>query len=76
MTIVVSLLTGGEKDEAVLREVDRIHGWRDYNSERYNGKLFPLGCAALALFLMVWSAMPNNVPPSPTASTTTNVAQR
>ena len=62
VTIVVSLATGGEKNEKVLREVDRIHGWLDYRPERYNGKLFPVCCAALALALMVWSAMPPSAP--------------
>ncbi len=62
VTIVVSLVTGGEKNEKVLREVDRIHGWLDYSPERYNGKLFPVCCAALALALMVWSAMPPSAP--------------
>ena len=59
VTVVVSMLTGGEKDEKILREVDRIHGWKDYDSARYNGKLFPLGVAAIALAMMVWSAMPD-----------------
>lgn len=59
VTVVVSMLTGGEKDEKILREVDRIHGWKDYHPARYNGKLFPLGVAAIALALMVWSAMPD-----------------
>jgi len=58
-TVVVSLLTGGEKDERILREVDRIHGWRDYHPDRYNGKAFPFACAAIALALMIWSAMPD-----------------
>ena len=58
-TVVVSLATGGEKDERVLREIDYIHGWNDYDPRRYNGKAFPLGCAAIALALMVWSAMPD-----------------
>jgi cation/acetate symporter len=57
--VVVSMLTGGEKNEAILREIDRIHGWRDYDPRRYNGKAFPLGCAAIALALMIWSAMPD-----------------
>jgi cation/acetate symporter len=68
VTIVVSMLTGGEKDEKVLREVDRIHGWEGYSPERYNGKLFPMGCAAVALLLMVWSAMPDNPPTAPAAA--------
>ncbi|WP_025323034.1 solute symporter family protein [Deferrisoma camini] len=63
VTIVVSLVTGGEKDERILREVDRIHGWLDYDPARYNGKLFPVACAALALVLMVWSAIPTSAPP-------------
>ena len=58
-TIVVSLATGGEKDEKILREIDRIHGWNDYDPRRYNGKAFPLACAAVALALMIWSAMPD-----------------
>jgi cation/acetate symporter len=59
VTVVVSMLTGGEKDEKILREVDRIHGWKDYDTARYNGKLFPLGVAAISLALMIWSAMPD-----------------
>lgn len=62
VTVVVSFLTGGEKDETVLREVDRIHGWDYYDPRRYNGKAFPVGCAAAALALMVWSAMPDSAP--------------
>ena len=58
-TVVVSLATGGEKNEAVLREVDRIHGWRDYDPRRYNGKAFPLSVAAISLALMIWSASPD-----------------
>ena len=58
-TIVVSLATGGEKDERVLRQIDNIHGWADYHPRRYNGKAFPLSCAAIALALMIWSAMPD-----------------
>ncbi|NBC31161.1 MAG: hypothetical protein GVY13_00620 [Alphaproteobacteria bacterium] len=57
--VVVSLLTGGEKDEKILREVDRIHGWKDYDPRRYNGKVFPLTVAAISLALMIWSAMPD-----------------
>jgi len=57
--VVVSMLTGGEKNETILREIDRIHGWRDYDPRRYNGKAFPLGCAAIALALMIWSATPD-----------------
>jgi len=56
--IVISLLTGGEKDEKVRRFVDRIHGWPDYCEERYSGKTFPVGCAVVALGLMIWSMMP------------------
>ena len=58
-TVVVSLATGGEKDERILREIDSIHGWPDYHPRRYNGKAFPLACAAIALALMIWSAMPD-----------------
>ncbi|MGF1641941.1 MAG: cation acetate symporter [Rhodospirillales bacterium] len=58
-TVVVSMVTGGEKDEKILREVDRIHGWRDYDPRRYNGKAFPVAVAAIALAMMVWSAMPD-----------------
>jgi cation/acetate symporter len=77
VTIVVSVITGGEKDERVLREVDRIHGWQTYDPKRYNGKLFPAVVAALALAIMIWSAMPNQpfdleaaglVPPAATAA--------
>jgi cation/acetate symporter len=80
-TVVVSMLTGGEKDETILREVDRIHGWRDYNPDRYNGKAFPLGVAAIALALMVWSAMPDpafqkQAELSPPATQQVTVAQK
>ncbi|MBE0616901.1 MAG: cation acetate symporter [Proteobacteria bacterium] len=68
VTVAVSLLTGGERDERILREVDRIHGWRDYHPERYNGKLFPVSCAVLALALMVWSAMPDAPPKAQAAA--------
>jgi len=68
VVVIVSLLTGGEKDEKILREVDRIHGWGDYDSKRYNGKLFPVGCAVVALALMVWSAMPDKAPPKVVAA--------
>ena len=59
VTVVVSMITGGEKDERILREVDRIHGWQNYDPRRYNGKLFPGTVAVLALLIMIWSAMPN-----------------
>jgi len=59
VTVFVSLLTGGEKDEKILREVDRIHGWQNYDPKRYNGKGFPLVSGAVALALMIWSAMPD-----------------
>ena len=58
-TVVVSLATGGEKDEQILRQIDNIHGWEDYHPRRYNGKAFPVACAAIALALMIWSAMPD-----------------
>ena len=71
VTIVMSLVTGGEKDEEILQEVDRIHGWKDYDPRRYNGK---------ALVLMVWSALPDSPPRPPAAAqgatATTTVAQR
>ncbi len=57
--VVVSMLTGGEKDEEILRTVDRIHGWKTYDPRRYNGKSFPLGVAAIALGMMIWSATPD-----------------
>ena len=70
VTVVVSMLTGGEKDEKILREVDRIHGWKTYDPKRYNGKAFPLGVAAIALALMIWSAMPDTPPPNLQAQAT------
>lgn len=57
--VVVSLLTGGEKDEKVLREIDRIHGWRNYDPKRYSSNTFAIVTAAIALLLMIWSAMPD-----------------
>ena len=82
VTVVVSMLTGGEKNETVLRQVDQIHGWQDYNARRYNGKAFPLGVAALSLALMIWSAMPDPAYQEkaanavPTNAPTTQVATR
>ena len=61
--VAVSMLTGGEKDVRILHQVDRIHGWKTYDEKRYNGKAFPLGVAAIALALMIWSAMPDVAPP-------------
>ena len=79
VTVVVSLITGGEKDEKILREVDRIHGWQNYDSRRYNGKAFPLAVAAIALALMIWSAMPDAAyqaeEETAAASSTVTVAQ-
>ena len=57
--VVVSLLTGGEKDERILREVDRIHGWQNYDARRYSSNTFPLVTAGLAVLIMIWSAMPD-----------------
>ena len=57
--VVVSLLTGGEKNEKILREIDRIHGWQNYNPKRYSSNTFALVTAAFALVLMIWSAMPD-----------------
>ncbi len=57
--VVISLLTGGEKDEKVLREIDRIHGWRNYDPKRYSSNTFAIVTAAIALLLMIWSAMPD-----------------
>ncbi len=58
VTIVLSLITGGEKDEEIRRVVDRIHGWNDYSEERYSGNTFAICCALVALGMMVWSMMP------------------
>ena len=58
VTVVASLVTGGEKDEAILRVVDKIHGWNDYSTERYSGNTFAICCALIALGMMIWSAMP------------------
>ncbi|MGB5062837.1 MAG: cation acetate symporter, partial [Candidatus Competibacter sp.] len=57
--VVVSLLIGGEKNEKILREIDRIHGWQNYDTKRYSSNTFALVTAALALVLMIWSAMPD-----------------
>ncbi len=58
VTVVVSLVTGGEKDEEIRRVVDKIHGWNDYSEERYSGNTFAICCALFALGMMVWSMMP------------------
>jgi cation/acetate symporter len=60
--VVVSLLTGGEKNEAILREVDRIHGWQNYDRRRYSSNTFALVTGGIALALMIWSAMPQEEP--------------
>ena len=57
--VIVSLLTGGEKNEKILREIDRIHGWQNYDPRRYSSNTFALVTAAFALALMIWSAMPD-----------------
>lgn len=57
--VVVSTLTGGEKDEKILREIDRIHGWQNYDPKRYSSNTFAYVTAAIALVLMIWSAMPD-----------------
>ncbi|MBK8906644.1 MAG: cation acetate symporter [Rhodospirillales bacterium] len=75
LVVVVSLLTGGEKDERILREVDRIHGWKNYDPRRYAGKTFALSTGAIALLLMIWSAMPNVVPEAAQASMDRTAAQ-
>jgi len=58
VTVFASLLTGGEKNEEVLRSVDKIHGWKDYSTARYSGNTFAICCGLVALGLMIWSAMP------------------
>lgn len=58
VTIVASLVTGGEKDEEIRRVVDKIHGWTDYSPERYSSNTFAIVCALISLGLMIWSAMP------------------
>ena len=69
--VIVSLLTGGEKNEKILREIDRIHGWQNYDPRRYSSNTFALVTAAFALALMIWSAMPDPTyakkPEAPTA---------
>ena len=57
--VVVSLLTGGERNEKILREIDRIHGWQNYDPRRYSSNTFALVTAAFALALMIWSAIPD-----------------
>ena len=59
VTIVVSLVTGGEKNEEILKVVDRIHGWSNYSAERYSSNTFAICCALVALGVMIWSGMPN-----------------
>jgi len=73
--VIVSLLTGGEKNEKILREIDRIHGWQNYDPRRYSSNTFALVTAAFALALMIWSAMPDATyakkPEAPTAPAAT-----
>ncbi len=60
--VVVSFATGGERNEAILRSVDRIHGWQTTSPDRYSGRVFPLAVATVALAIMVWSALPDVTP--------------
>ncbi|MEZ5601908.1 MAG: hypothetical protein R3F36_13660 [Candidatus Competibacteraceae bacterium] len=68
--VIVSLLTGGEKNEKILREIDRIHGWQNYDPRRYSSNTC-VAIMAFALALMIWSAMPDPTyakkPEAPTA---------
>ncbi|HRF45198.1 MAG TPA: cation acetate symporter [Candidatus Competibacteraceae bacterium] len=76
--VVISLLTGGEKNEKILREIDRIHGWQNYDPKRYSSNTFALVTAAFALALMVWSAIPDPTyakkPEAPAAAATAPAA--
>jgi len=63
--VLVSLITGKipslmdriphEEDK---RMVDRIHGWKVYSEERYNGKTTAYLTMAASLFFMVWTLTP------------------
>ncbi len=52
-TIVVSWLTPPPPEE-VQRSVDVMHGWPDYQPERYNGKGLPITIIVLSVMVMLF----------------------
>lgn len=38
--------------------IDRIHGWGDYDENRYNGMIWPLVLAAVCVFISIWGLQP------------------
>jgi len=51
VTILVSWLTP-PPPESLKRQVDEMHGWKDYDEKRYNGKVLPVTVIVLSLFVM------------------------
>lgn len=44
-----------QEDKAVI---DRIHGWGDYDENRYNGITVPILIAVVCIFITIWGLMP------------------
>ncbi len=38
--------------------IDRIHGWGDYDENRYNGMIWPLVLAVVCVFISIWGLQP------------------
>jgi cation/acetate symporter len=53
VTIVVSWLTPPPA-EALQRQVDEMHGWKDYDPRRYNGKGLPITIVVLSVLIMLF----------------------
>lgn len=52
VTIVVSWLTK-EPPLEVKKQVDMMHGWKDYEERRYNGKALPIAIVVISLLIML-----------------------
>ncbi len=64
LTVVVSWFTP-EPSIELKRQVDEMHGWKDYDEKRYNSKILPVVIVALSLFLlffMTWEPEPGTFP--------------
>jgi len=38
--------------------IDRIHGWGDYDENRYNGIVWPSILAVICIFISIWGLQP------------------
>lgn len=53
LMVVVSWLTA-EPPLEVKKQVDIMHGWSDYNEERYNGKKLPIAILIFSILVMLF----------------------